>query len=49
MLGVRRVTTQGAAYYLTDLALELPLPRYGEDGGPAAWTGRGRTERPSSW
>ena len=40
MLGVHRLTTQGAAYYLSDLAQELPLPRHGEDGGPAAWAGR---------
>ena len=32
--------TQGAAYYLSDLAQELPLPRHREDGGPAAWAGR---------
>jgi conjugative relaxase-like TrwC/TraI family protein len=44
MLGVHRLTTGGAEYYLADLAQELPLPpgsrRRGEDGGPAAWSGR---------
>ena len=40
MLGVHRLTTRGAEYYLADLARELPLPPLGEDGGLAAWSGR---------
>ena len=31
---------RGAEYYLADLAQELPLPRLGEEGGLAAWSGR---------
>jgi conjugative relaxase-like TrwC/TraI family protein len=40
MLGMHRLTTQGAEYYLSDLAQELPLPQRGGDGGRAAWSGR---------
>ena len=40
MLGVHRLTTKGAEYYLADLAQELPLPRTREEGGLAAWSGR---------
>ena len=40
MLGVHRLTTRGAEYYLADLARELPLPPLGEEGGLAAWSGR---------
>ncbi len=38
MLGVHRLTSQGADYYLADLAQELPLPTGGWDGR-AEWTG----------
>src|SRR5580692_224164 len=38
MLGVHRLTSQGADYYLTDLADELPLPPAGR-AGRAEWTG----------
>jgi conjugative relaxase-like TrwC/TraI family protein len=39
MLGIHRLSAQGADYYLSDLARELPLPeRFGE--GQAAWVGR---------
>jgi conjugative relaxase-like TrwC/TraI family protein len=39
MLGMHRLTAQGADYYLSDLAQELPLPeRFGE--GHSAWVGR---------
>jgi conjugative relaxase-like TrwC/TraI family protein len=38
MLGIHRLTSQGADYYLSDLARELPLPeRFGE--GHSAWVG----------
>ncbi|MGA2303773.1 MAG: MobF family relaxase [Acidimicrobiales bacterium] len=37
---MHRLTTQGAEYYLSDLAQELPLPQRGGDGGRAAWSGR---------
>ena len=40
MLGMHRLTARGAEYYLSDLAQELPLPQRGEDGLPAAWSGR---------
>ena len=40
MLGMHRLTTGGAGYYLSDLAQELPLPPRGAGGGPAAWSGR---------
>ena len=40
MLGVHRLTTRGAEYYLADLAREIPLPPLGEEGGVAAWSGR---------
>ncbi len=38
MLGVHRLTSAGANYYLADLAHELPLPRRWDEG-PALWTG----------
>ncbi len=39
MLGVHRLTSAGADYYLADLAHELPLPgRWGD--GSALWVGR---------
>jgi conjugative relaxase-like TrwC/TraI family protein len=40
MLGLHRLTTQGAEYYLSDLAGELPLPQHAGDGVRAAWSGR---------
>jgi conjugative relaxase-like TrwC/TraI family protein len=40
MLGVHRLTMNGAGYYLADLAQELPLPPRWEDGRSPAWTGR---------
>jgi conjugative relaxase-like TrwC/TraI family protein len=40
MLGMHRLTTRGAEYYLSDLAQELPLAQRGEDGGTATWSGR---------
>jgi conjugative relaxase-like TrwC/TraI family protein len=43
MLGMHRLSTGGAEYYLADLAQELPLPlgpQRRADGGPAAWSGR---------
>jgi conjugative relaxase-like TrwC/TraI family protein len=40
MLGMHRLTTTGAEYYLSDLAQELPLPPRGGDGEQAAWCGR---------
>ncbi len=40
MLGMHRLTTQGAEYYLSDLAQELPLPqRGGTAGGRPGWAG----------
>ena len=39
MLGIHRLTSQGAHYYLSDLAQELPLPQRWEPG-PSAWVGR---------
>ena len=38
MLGVHRLTSKGADYYLADLAQELPLPDRWEPG-PGTWTG----------
>jgi conjugative relaxase-like TrwC/TraI family protein len=40
MLGVHRLTTNGAGYYLADLAQELPLPPRWDDGRSPAWFGR---------
>jgi conjugative relaxase-like TrwC/TraI family protein len=39
VLGVHRVTSAGADYYLTDLARELPLPARWDDRA-TRWTGR---------
>jgi hypothetical protein len=39
MLGIHRLTSKGADYYLSDLAHELPLPRPGRRG-QALWSGR---------
>jgi conjugative relaxase-like TrwC/TraI family protein len=39
VLGIHRLTSQGAHYYLSDLAQELPLPQRWEPG-PATWVGR---------
>jgi conjugative relaxase-like TrwC/TraI family protein len=39
VLGVHRLTTKGADYYLEDLAQELPLPATWEPG-PATWIGQ---------
>lgn len=39
MLGVHRLASLGADYYLADLAQELPLPMSGREGGRAEWTG----------
>ena len=38
MLGIHRLTSARADYYLADLAQELPLPRRWDDG-PAHWVG----------
>jgi conjugative relaxase-like TrwC/TraI family protein len=40
MLGVHRLTTAGAEYYLSDLAQELPLPLPAEELGQAVWSGQ---------
>jgi conjugative relaxase-like TrwC/TraI family protein len=40
VLGVHRLTSKGADYYLEDLAHELPLPAAWEPG-PARWIGQG--------
>jgi conjugative relaxase-like TrwC/TraI family protein len=39
VLGIHRLTSSGTAYYLSDLALELPRCAPGE-AGPAVWVGR---------
>jgi conjugative relaxase-like TrwC/TraI family protein len=39
MLGIHRLTADGADYYLSDLARELPLPTDQRDGR-AVWSGR---------
>jgi conjugative relaxase-like TrwC/TraI family protein len=39
VLGVHRLTSKGADYYLADLAYELPLPAAWEPG-PATWIGQ---------
>jgi conjugative relaxase-like TrwC/TraI family protein len=39
VLGVHRLTSKGADYYLADLAHELPLPAAWEPG-PATWVGQ---------
>ena len=40
MLGMHRLTSRGAEYYLADLAQELPLARHGQEAGRAVWSGR---------
>jgi conjugative relaxase-like TrwC/TraI family protein len=40
MLGLHRLTTTGADYYLADLAGELPLPPHWDARGHAGWIGQ---------